>query len=255
MANGELKPKSFRIDDETAEKFKEISNKIGGNQQEALAKLIETYEFQSSKTILKESKAEIEKFEQYTSAITRMFMGSLEDNQNITDTVKTAFDAQLNSKDRLIMELQQKLNILQKERDEAVQTKSSLDETITFLNNRISNELETQIADLNEEVKNKEKQMNVLHDAYEESKQFKKSIKQLKEQNEVLQDENNKLNNELLEQKQLLLELRENYLKQIEEYQQKYKTAIEQIGQKQTKARTRKGATTETEKSDKINEK
>ena len=43
----ELKPKSFRIDDETAKKFKEISENIGGNQQEAMAKLIEAYEFQA----------------------------------------------------------------------------------------------------------------------------------------------------------------------------------------------------------------
>ena len=40
MADGkELKPKSFRIDDVTADKFKEISSDIAGNQQETLAKL------------------------------------------------------------------------------------------------------------------------------------------------------------------------------------------------------------------------
>ena len=52
MADGkELKPKSFRIDEATAERFKEISGQIGGNQQETLAKLIEAYEFQSGKAI------------------------------------------------------------------------------------------------------------------------------------------------------------------------------------------------------------
>ena len=40
-----LKPKSFRIDDETSEKFKEIATSIGGSQQETLAKLIEAFEF------------------------------------------------------------------------------------------------------------------------------------------------------------------------------------------------------------------
>lgn len=35
----ELRPRSFRIDDETAERIKEISNTIGGNQQETIAKL------------------------------------------------------------------------------------------------------------------------------------------------------------------------------------------------------------------------
>lgn len=51
-----LKPKSFRITDETAEAFKQISTEIGGNQQEALAKLIEAYEFQKGKAILTEKK-------------------------------------------------------------------------------------------------------------------------------------------------------------------------------------------------------
>lgn len=54
MTDGkELKPKSFRINDETAEKFKEIAASICGNQQETLAKLIESYEFQSGKTPIK----------------------------------------------------------------------------------------------------------------------------------------------------------------------------------------------------------
>ena len=56
--NKELKPKSFRIDDETAEKFKEISSAIGGNQQQTLAKLIEAYEFQSGKAVLTDKKAD-----------------------------------------------------------------------------------------------------------------------------------------------------------------------------------------------------
>ena len=65
MADGkELKPKSFRIDEATAERFKEISGQLGGNQQETLAKLIEAYEFQSGKAILTDKKADIEQFEQ-----------------------------------------------------------------------------------------------------------------------------------------------------------------------------------------------
>lgn len=57
MADGkESKPKSFRINDETAEKFKEISNTIGGNQQETLTKLIEAFEFQSGKAVLTEKR-------------------------------------------------------------------------------------------------------------------------------------------------------------------------------------------------------
>lgn len=105
-----LKPKSFRITDETAEAFKKISGEIGGNQQEALAKLIEAYEFQQGKAVLTEKKADIEQFEKHITVLTRMYMNSLEDNQNVTETVRSEFEAQLHSKDVTVMELQTQLS-------------------------------------------------------------------------------------------------------------------------------------------------
>lgn len=124
-----LKPKSFRIDDETADKFKEISSSIGGNQQETLAKLIEAWEFQSGKAILTEKKADIEQFEKYVTALTRMFMGSLEDNQNITETVRTEFEALLQSKDTTIQDLQSQLTVSKQLKEEATtKAKTYVDE-------------------------------------------------------------------------------------------------------------------------------
>lgn len=115
----ELKPKSFRIDDTTADKFKEIATQIGGNQQETLAKLIEAYEFQGGKAVLTEKKADIEQFEKYVNVLTRMFMGSLEDNQNITATVRTEFEAQLKSKDAIIQDLQEKFQVAKQTKEQA----------------------------------------------------------------------------------------------------------------------------------------
>ena len=106
-----LKPRSYRINDETAEKIKEIAASIGGNQQETLAKLIGAYEFQAGKAILTDKKDDIEQFERYVNAITRMFMGSLDDNQNITETVRTEFDGLLKSKDATIQDLQEKIKV------------------------------------------------------------------------------------------------------------------------------------------------
>ena len=132
-----LKPKSFRIDDETADKFKEIALQIGGNQQETLAKLIETYEFQSGKAVLTERKADIEQFEKYVAALTRMFMGVLEDNQNVTSTVRTEFEALLQSKDMTIQELQSQLTVAKQIKSEAEgRAKSYADE-----NDRLNKEI------------------------------------------------------------------------------------------------------------------
>ena len=134
-----LKPKSFRIDDETAEKFKNIAIAIGGNQQETLAKLIEAFEFQSGKAVLTERKADIEQFEKYVTILTRMYMSSLEDNQNITETVKTKFDALLKSKDTTIQDLQEQLNLAKQAKEDAITKAREHSDENTKLNATIEN--------------------------------------------------------------------------------------------------------------------
>lgn len=117
--NKELKPKSFRIDEQTAEKFKNISATIGGNQQETLAKLIEAFEFQTGKAALTDKKTDIEQFERCVTIITRMYMSALEDNQNVTETVRAEFDALLKSKDVTIQDLQENLAVAKQTKEEA----------------------------------------------------------------------------------------------------------------------------------------
>lgn len=114
------KPRSFRIDDETAEKFKQIAGTIGGNQQETLAKLIESYEFQQGKALLADKKSEIERFENYITILTRMYMDSLEENQNTEMLVCGQYEAVLKSKDTVIQDLQKKLENAIELKNEAV---------------------------------------------------------------------------------------------------------------------------------------
>lgn len=142
-ANKELKPKSFRIDNETADKFKEISSNIGGNQQETLAKLIEAFEFQQGKAILTEKKEDIETFEKYVTILTRMYMSSLEDNQNITETVRTQFDALLKSKDATIQDLQEKLTIAKQLKEDATAKAKALNDENSEYTNRITSLLKS----------------------------------------------------------------------------------------------------------------
>lgn len=146
-ADKELKPKSFRIDDETADKFKEISSNIGGNQQETLAKLIEAFEFQQGKAILTDKKEDIEAFEKYINVLTRMYMSSLEDNQNITEIVKTQFDALLKSKDATIQDLQEKLTVAKQLKEDAISKAKTLTDINLDLSNRIIT-LEKELEDI-----------------------------------------------------------------------------------------------------------
>lgn len=145
-----LKPKSFRIDDQIADRIKEISNHIGGNQQETFSKLVEAWEFQNGKAILTEKKADIEQFEKYATALTRMYMGSLEDNQNITETVRTEFEAMLHSKDTTIQDLQSQLTTAKQLKEEAtVQSKTYADE-----NSRLNELIESLQKDYDSKIDN-----------------------------------------------------------------------------------------------------
>ena len=190
--NKELKPKSFRIDDETAEKFKEIASLIGGSQQETLAKLIEAFEFQQGKSILTEKKADVEQFEKYVGCLVRMFMGVLEDNQNITETVRTEFDALLMSKDAIIQDLQSQLAIAKQLKEEATtrakaytNENDDLKQTIE----RLNTEYNKKMNDIQEMLKDKESLNKVLSSSCNDLKVKVEQMIAEEEQNKQLHRE------------------------------------------------------------------
>lgn len=205
-----LKPKSFRIDEETAEKFKQISAAIGGNQQEALSKLIEAYEFQTGKEIITEKKADIEQFETYVTAITRMFMGSLEDNQNVTERIRTEFDALLRSKDVTIQELQKKLAQANQQKEEiASKAKTYSDEsarlnvTIHDLKNEYTskiNDMQTMLVDKDSLNKTLTDSCNDLKEKMERMKESAAQMVQLEKEFHLLEQTHKKT---MIEQSQL----------------------------------------------------
>lgn len=184
-----LKPKSFRIDDETAEKFKEISANIGGNQQETLSKLIEAYEFQNGKALLIKDKESIEQFERYITALTRMYMSSLESKQNVTETVRTEFDALMQSKDATIKDLQDKLTVAkQVEQDATSKSKSYADENrdLTDTIAKIQQEHTQKITDMQQMLTDKENLNKALTDSCNELKSKMDQMTAAAQENEVL---------------------------------------------------------------------
>lgn len=198
MADGkELKPKSFRIDDETADKFKEVSAKIGGNQQETLAKLIEAFEFQSGKAILTDKKADIEQFEKYVSILTRMYMTSLEDNQNLTETIRTEFDAQLKSKDAVIQDLQEKVTVANQLKEEySLKAKAHASENEDLKNaiERLNTEYNSKMDDMQSMLEEKEKTNKLLIDTCTELKSKVAGMEKDVEQLAAVQARYNQLN-------------------------------------------------------------
>lgn len=236
MAEGkELKPKSFRIDDETAEKFKEISNTIGGNQQETLAKLIEAFEFQSGKAILTDKKADIEQFEKYVSAITRMFMGSLEDNQNITETVRTEFDALLKSKDATIQDLQEKLTVAKQLKEDAtLKAKAHADENarLNSVIDSLNNEYNSKMDDMQSMLSDKDSLNKALTDSCNDLKTKIEGMKEAAEQSAIFREELEQLKKE----HEKVIRERSGLEKQMQQEQTAHEKAISELRQHETDA-------------------
>ena len=195
----ELRPKSFQIDDETAEKFKEISASIGGNQQQTLSKLIEAYEFQSGKAILTDKKADIEEFKKDITAITRKYMGSLEDNQSLSQTIRTEFDALLSSKDTTIQDLQSQLTTAKQIKEEAASKAQMHADENARLNGVIDSmtkEYNSKMDDLQTMLADKDSLNKALTDSCNELKTKAEGMKKAAEQATTLQSDLEKLQKE-----------------------------------------------------------
>lgn len=237
--NKEVKPKSFRIDDETADKFKKIASDIGGNQQQTLSKLIEAYEFQSGKAVLVDKKADIEEFENYITAITRKYMDSLEDNQNLSQTIRTEFDAQLKSKDTTIQDLQSQLNVAKQLKDDATtKARTQADENARLNNviDSLTNEYNSKMDDMQAMLADKDNLNKALTDSCNSLKSEAEGLREAAEQTTVLRSELEQLRKEhdktIQEHSDLQKQLQQEksaHEKAIAELQQHEKDALERV--------------------------
>lgn len=251
----ELRPRSFRIDEETAEKFKKICLEAGLNQQDALAKLIESYELQAGKAVLTEKRDEIEQFERYTSILVQKYMLALEDYQNVKRTVRTEFNALIHSKNGLIEDLQQQKKAAEEAKQQATaEAKKATDEADQFrkdmnralkrcneleeilankdqLNKVLTstcNELRAKVASLEAD----QQQLEALRRDLEEAKAAKEAAeKQLKEQQEAGQKALEDLRAKMeIDKDKALLEaekrLQKEHEEQIREINQRYAELI-----------------------------
>lgn len=229
----ELRPRSFRIDEETAEKFKKICLEAGLNQQDALAKLIESYELQAGKAVLTEKRDEIEVFERYTSILIQKYMSALEEIQDSRETIRSEFKAQLDSKDALICDLQaqkkaaeeatKEADQLWKDMNRALKRCNELEETLANkdqLNKALTdtcNELRAKVASLEAD----QQQMEAIRKELEATKEAqaagKKTLEDLREKMEVAQER------AVLEAEK---SLRKEYEEQIRELNQRYAELI-----------------------------
>lgn len=104
----DLKTRSFRISEDTADRFKQLCISFG-NQNSALDALISTYEMQQAKTVITERQTDIDNFDAHLQALQKSFLHSLEITEDTTERVRAEFQRQIESKDSTICNLQERI--------------------------------------------------------------------------------------------------------------------------------------------------
>lgn len=166
-------------------------------------------------------------------------MRSLEDNQNITDSVRTEFDALLNSKDTIIQNLQSELITAKQLKEEAVIKSKTYSEENLRLNSlldRQEKEYNTRLNDLQDMLEDKNSLNKALTDSCNNLKTKIESMEGAAEQTASLQKELEQLRNkhEKVTQEHANLEQRikqeqEAHSKSISDLQQHEKDTLSQF--------------------------
>lgn len=116
---GNIKQTNFRIDQDTADAFREFCEKNGMNQAQGFDHIMQVVEMDRAKAAAPARITEIEGFEKSVKDIMAAYLYSIEVNQNAEGRIREQFASDLDRKDKTIDELRSKVEQLQTEKDAA----------------------------------------------------------------------------------------------------------------------------------------
>lgn len=131
---------TIRADDEIKARFKSLAEGLG-NQATALESLLNAYEMQTAKDILKDRQTDIEDFDTHLQAISRAFLHSLEVTVNTTERVRAEFQRQLDGKEQTISDLRERIRLAECSEQTAKEQVTAIECEMSELHEQTSNQL------------------------------------------------------------------------------------------------------------------
>lgn len=113
--DGEIRQNNFRLNTISVEEFKEFCAKTGWSQAKSFSYLIHILKLQEAKEAVPGRATEIEEFERHSKAMIAAFLNALEIASDAEERVHEEYRLRLESKDAMILELQEKDKELKKE--------------------------------------------------------------------------------------------------------------------------------------------
>lgn len=191
-----LKPVSFRLDDETKEKIKELSIELGLNQQGTLQTLLDTFEIVKSKEVLSDSDLQrsITEFEYFTSSVNKSYIQILHALQDAEKKAEFKVKEQLESKDKIIVDLQERIAQYKQLAAEEKENLKSHEEQYNEVRNTLDKR-NKDIETIEKTLQNKELRITELA---EDKSELKEKVEELKSIKQTLQDKANKYDEAIL---------------------------------------------------------
>ncbi len=218
----ENKARSIRADEKTLERFKTIAEEFD-NQGMALESLINAYEIQQSKAVLTDVKTDIEDFDSHLNSIQKGYLHILELNQNAEHRIRGEFQQQLESKDKQIIDLQQRVDIaklsaktaedtantlkatLEEQSTANAEALATINEKLSIASNRIDT-LETTIIDKQVIIDSLNKQLATATEQIDSAKSALANFGELQEKFNTAETKISSLEDKLVKQEEQALE-------------------------------------------------
>lgn len=213
-AGNPTKVLSIRANEEIQNKFRELTAELGGNQEQTMMRLIQTWEMQTSKSFISDRAAEIEQFDSWLSMIENAYVQSLTDNQILSETIHMQYKAQLESKDKIIAELQEKAEYMgnnatcaQERADELEQKVANMEDILekerisayekSSSQNKMIDDKEKLIASMQKIQQSLQTEVDAMETACKEANETKKELLATKNKLSVSEETNLKLQSEI----------------------------------------------------------
>lgn len=243
-AGNQTKVLSIRANEEVQNKFRELTAELGGNQEQTMMRLIQTWEMQESKSLISDRAAEIEQFDSWLSMIENAYLQSLTDNQTLSETVHMQYKAQLESKDKIITELQNKAECMEnnatyaQERAEELEQKvSNMEEILEKERNsafeksrnqdKMLDDKEKLIASMQKIQQNLQAEMDAMETACKEANETKKELLAVQNKLSVSEESNLKLQSEISTLQKQIEENKADNARRIKDAEEHEKNSLE----------------------------
>ena len=196
----EIKGTSLRVNEDDLKKFKEYMKEFNLTQAETFQAIINSFEMAKAKNLITDRAKEIEVFQSTVNNLTSMFISSLAINQTSEERIRESLSAELNTKDKLISNLQE-------DKDKYKDKIKALSNSVKEYENTI-NEINSNLYKSNKDnedktltINNQLEQIKILNEIVAEYKEFKDTNKVLVHSNKELTKSNNDLVHENLDLK------------------------------------------------------